>query len=548
MTQAPPSAALPPTTVRSTTVLAAPLARPRQAGRWPMGTGIRAWAVAHPVVILVPLVVLAVVVQGVGATRWPAFGDDEGTYVAQAWALRSEGSLSHYTYWYDHPPFGWIQLAAGQWLFSLVLPADPMAAGRLLVVPYAVTSALLTGLLALRLGLTAITAAAATALTTLSPLALFFTRGVYLDVIGLPWLLLAFVLLLSRRGDLALHATAGLAFAGAILSKETFVLALPGLLLALRRGSSPNTRAFSLAAFLSTAGLVVLAYPLLAVLKGELVPGEDRVSLWDAAVFQLVGRTGTGTALDPASPAAGLVRDWLALDPWLLGGGVLLAVPTLASARLRVPAATLLLLVLVGLRPGYLPVPYVVVLLPFAAIVVAGATQLVLETARRTPLTQVVSVLAVAGLVAVAAPGWVGGVRTATTADSTAAHDTAVRTVVDSVPRQDRVLVDNTYYVDLVEAGFEPRYGAVWFYKMDLGAGLDPSVVRRLPDGWRDLDWVLLTPVMRDALEADPDALSEVRLAVANSVPVVTFGTGDDEVELRRVQPSQADQADQVDP
>ena len=71
---------------------------------------------------------------------------------------------------------------------------------------------------------------------------------------------------------------------------------------------------------------------------------------------------------------------------------------------------------------------------------------------------------------------------------------------------------------------------------MDLGAGLDPSVVRRLPDGWRDLDWVLLTPVMRDALQADPQALSQVRLAVANSTPVATFGSGDERVELRRVE------------
>ena len=526
MTHAPPGAA----------PQHAPGPAPAPPGRALLRPAWLGWAAAHPVVVLVPLVLLVSAVQGVGATRWPAFGDDEGTYVAQAWALRSEGSLSHYTYWYDHPPFGWIQLAAGQWLFSLVLPADPMAAGRLLVVPYAVASALLTGLLAHRLGLRTVTSVAATVLMALSPLALFFSRGVYLDVIGLPWLLLAFVLLLSGRGDLWLHAAAGLAFAGAVLSKETFALALPGLLLALRRGSAPSTRSFSVAAFLSAAGTVVLAYPLLATLKGELLPGQDRVSLWDAVVFQLFGRTGTGTALDASSPAVGLVRDWLALDPWLLGGGVLLAVPALASARLRVPAATLLLLVLVGLRPGYLPVPYVVVLLPFAAVVLAGATQVVLEVAHRSPLPRVASVLAVAALVLVAAPGWVDGIRTATTSDSTSVHDTAVRAVVGSVPRQDRVLVDDTYYVDLVDAGFEPRYGAVWFYKMDLGAGLDPSVVRRLPDGWRDLDWVLLTPVMRDALQADPQALSQVRLAVANSTPVATFGSGDDRVELRRVE------------
>jgi hypothetical protein len=37
--------------------------------------------------------------------------DDEGTYVAQAYAVSRLGDLSHYTYWYDHPPLGWIQIA-----------------------------------------------------------------------------------------------------------------------------------------------------------------------------------------------------------------------------------------------------------------------------------------------------------------------------------------------------------------------------------------------------------------------------------------------------
>ena len=38
--------------------------------------------------------------------------DDEGTYVAQAWALLHLGQLADYTYWYDHPPVGWMLLAA----------------------------------------------------------------------------------------------------------------------------------------------------------------------------------------------------------------------------------------------------------------------------------------------------------------------------------------------------------------------------------------------------------------------------------------------------
>src|SRR5579862_2731608 len=61
---------------------------------------------------------LGVILVLVGlATAWNLEGwpgrvdDDEGTYVAQAWAILYEHTLTHYSYWYDHPPGGWIQIA-----------------------------------------------------------------------------------------------------------------------------------------------------------------------------------------------------------------------------------------------------------------------------------------------------------------------------------------------------------------------------------------------------------------------------------------------------
>lgn len=73
------------------------------------------------VVLSVLLVGLA---QLVNVTGWPVFGDDEGTYTAQAWAVL-HGDLAHYTYWYDHPPAGWIQLAAGSGCRSCSASASP---------------------------------------------------------------------------------------------------------------------------------------------------------------------------------------------------------------------------------------------------------------------------------------------------------------------------------------------------------------------------------------------------------------------------------------
>ena len=518
-------------------------ARPRQVGAPSAGSpGAAARAVGRGRPWLrragaAALTVVLVALLGHGAGRWPGFGDDEGTYVAQAWAVRTQGTLSHYTYWYDHPPFGWLQLSGLQALLGPVVPGASVSEARLLLVPFATASCLLVAVLARRLGLARGTAVGAALLLVLSPLALASLRGVYLDVIGLPWLLLAFVLALTPGKRLWAHAGAGLAFAAAVLSKETFLLALPGLLLAARQGSTARTRAFCTAGLLSVLALVVLAYPLLAVLKGELLPSRDTVSLWDAVVFQLVGRQGTGSALDPTTASAALVGSWLAQDPWLLGAGVLLAPAAAVSRRLRVPAVTLLVLVVAGLRPGYLPQRYVVALLPFAALVIAGSAEHLVRAARTSwPAALVAGGVAAAAAVVVA-PSWAAGLREAHTVDTTATQRQALAAVVRDVPRSDRVLIDDTYYVDLVEAGFQPRYGAVWFYKMDLEAGLDPSVVRRLPRGWRDLDWVVSSPVLRSALELqDPGDLQQVRLALENSQVVQTFGEGEQRVELRRVQ------------
>jgi len=78
----------------------------------------RGWYYAHKASLLVLGRVLAVVglFSAWNMQGWPGrVDDDEGTYVAEAWAMVYQHHLSHYTYWYDHPPLGWAQLAAYIW-------------------------------------------------------------------------------------------------------------------------------------------------------------------------------------------------------------------------------------------------------------------------------------------------------------------------------------------------------------------------------------------------------------------------------------------------
>lgn len=63
-------------------------------------------------------------------------------------------------------------------------------------------------------------------------------------------------------------------------------------------------------------------------------------------------------------------------------------------------------------------------------------------------------------------------------------------------------------------------------------ADLDPAVTKTMPRGRRDLDYVVASPtVRRDAVD-----LPNVKAAMENSTPVVTFGTGEDRIEIRKIQ------------
>lgn len=88
---------------------------------------------------------------------------------------------------------------------------------------------------------------------------------------------------------------------------------------------------------------------------------------------------------------------------------------------------------------------------------------------------------------------------------------------------------------DLVEHGFNPHLGVVWFCKLDTTANLDPSVERALPQGWRDFAYVVSIPIMRSALRATPSGFKPVRQALAYSSVVATFGTGGGRLEVRRI-------------
>ncbi|HEY5880219.1 MAG TPA: glycosyltransferase, partial [Nakamurella sp.] len=349
------------------------------AGRYAGWRGRLRWALAGPTGKLrwgsfVAVLLAVAVVNALNLAQYPAYFDDEGTYYSQAWAIQELGQLSPYTYWYDHPPMGWIQLSAFTWLTDPLFGEHAaLLSGRVVMLGFGLVTAVLIFVLARRLGLRHGYAVLAMGLWGLSPLTGLEMRQVFLDNIALPWLIAAFVFMTSRRQDLWHYCAAGLCFGIAVLSKETSLLAAPGLIVALWHYGFRPTRVFGLVGFSMLTALAGTAYLLLAAPKSELLPGADRVSLWDAMVFQLGARAGSGSILSAGTEANGYLLNWLQTDAVLILAGLAAGVVCLFLPAVRSIAVTIAVFTLMALRPGgYLPGMYVIVLLPFFAIAVAA--------------------------------------------------------------------------------------------------------------------------------------------------------------------------------
>ncbi|MFJ3101418.1 ArnT family glycosyltransferase [Streptomyces sp. NPDC086835] len=503
------------------------------------------------------LLCVILLVQGWNITQFPTLSDDEGTYLAQAWAVQQGDGLAHYTYWYDHPPLGWIQIAFLTWIPSLIAPETmSVASMRFAMLAVSAACAVLLYVLARRLFLPRWAAGLAMALFGLSPLSVVLQREIFLDNIAVMWMLLAFCLAASPSRHLWHHFAAGLTAAVSVLTKETMLVVLPALLVTMWRHSHRDTRKFAVTGAITACALIGLSYPLYALLNSELFPGAGHVSLIDGITYQM-SRPGSGFILDEGTGSHGVLTSWLYYDSVLPLGGLAGAALLLATVRWSVtaralagPALVVAILAVVAMRPsGYLPAMYVIQALPFLALVLAAAAASVAHAVLRRgslgagptrpglstpPARARAARLTAATLLAVAAvgyvaPRWYDGNRAALTVDANAPYRAAAAWMQNEVddPADTRVLVDDALWLDLVHDGFEPGTGAIWFYKADL----DPAVAKTMPRGWRDLDYVVSSPtVRRDAVD-----LPNVKSALEHSTPVAVFGTGEDRIEIRRI-------------
>lgn len=486
---------------------------------------------------------VAAALSGWNILNAPAYQDDEGTYTAQAMAALN-GSLAPYTYWYDHPPVGWLQLGALSWLPGLLGQGDEPYVGqmRYVVAVFFIASTVLVFLLARRLQLALPFAVLAALLYCMSPLSLVLGRQVFIDNVGVPWLLLAFYLILSPQLKLWQHVGAGVCFAVAVLSKETLAIFGPALLLALVHRPYWKTRFFSVVGFLSVGGLVLGFFPLLAILRGELISGPGHVSLQDAVAYQFVSRPGSGSLLDPTSGRYELVMGWMYYDKFVILCGIVGALVCLLRRETRwIPAGLLLFSAPVVIGHGYLPAMYIIAAIPFLVLAIAVTADLTWRTVsrlfpyipyrgrhaaalKRTTLGSrlvalgITGTAMVLGLSVVLLPPWLAMDRTLLVSNENKDWNNALQWSKDNLPQDEVLLVPYSMWHELNADGRHDPWKVVALEKMDL----DSDFEVHHPAGWRSIDWIIEgPPTARNIKNLE---LENAGRALENSRVVAAFG------------------------
>jgi endo-1,4-beta-D-glucanase Y/4-amino-4-deoxy-L-arabinose transferase-like glycosyltransferase len=476
--------------------------------------------------------------HGINMFRYPYYENDEAVYLSQAWSV-IHGQLAPYTYWYDHAPAGWIQLAPWLKLFGLYAFGSSIDGGRVAMLLLHIAAVILLFSIVQRLTGSPAAAFTAALILAVSPLGIYYMRRVLLDNIMLVWVLVSIQLVLAARERLWWIVGSAAALAVAVLTKETAVVFTP-VVLALAFAYSPRwQRPFSIALWISSFGLLVSLYPLMAVLKGELFPTSSfgggssaHVSLLATLVWQ-VGRPGYGILDVQRSLFWHAFTNWWRLDPFLIAAG---SIATLANLVLglkrsacRWAALPSLVFWLYLLRGGLVLDFYITPLIPLLAlnigVLLHELASLGAQAARRfkPPQMRPRLVPALSGSImlslALAVPTLAGyglvesgnlNVRWLYVADQTTIQNEATA-ALQSLPKGTVIAMDNYGYLDLhYPLTGNAQGNAHWYWKFDSDPQLKNGLIHANADA---IDYILSTPQVSSDLNSGAAPLVSAALA-----------------------------------
>ncbi len=503
---------------------------------------------------------------------YPYLENDEGLYSAQAYSVFNQGKLTPYTYWYDHPPLGWMQIGAFLKVIGLNTFGNAVNGGRVFIaivflitcyfmfklVVHLTSSWLRTATMRYLAGFLAVS------LMSLSPLAIFFQRQVLLDNIMIAWVMAAFYILLVRYPKeynmLELYGS-GVALGLGVLTKEIAIVYVPVMLWLVWRVADQHHRRFAVFGWLFVTTSLISGWFLYAFLKGELFPsgsflsgGANHVSIIDTLKFQ----AGRGTGLPFWTPGSDFrsnwETNWSTLDKFtpfvgVIGLVICLMVGLLFKSKrnLLVPVLPALVYSVFLLRGGIVLYYYILPLLPWMAMgAVMAATVLIAQLSRlkspKSPSFKRASMigtrLAAVALIASLGlwQGYSGYGERLLTGDQTYGQKLAKNYVMQNVPNDAVIIADDFFYLDLRQPQnmAQAKTNVQIYFKVDT----DPEIGRdMLKNDWRNINYLLVT-IQQMQKDLQARSLPMLAEAYAHSHLVKSFPSREGwELQLLQIDP-----------
>ncbi len=485
------------------------------------------------------VVVIGLIVAGAAHAfnmfNFPRYGLDEGTYMSSASAIL-HGQLWPYAYGYGHPPVGWMQIAAWvQLTGGFFIFGNAINSGRVLMLLYALGSALLVYLIVRRFGASRSAGLLAMIIFALSPLSISYQRQVLLDNIATFWLLVSLYLLVIGNSRLVYIALSAVTLGISILSKEVMILFMPAMVYAVWLHTTQFQRKFAIVAFTYSMIAVASAFVLMAVLKGEFFP--QHILPWDHSDHLSLLDTFIGQTKRPQTEGsfAQSFANWWQADKLLILGSILATAFNLLMGWWNRKQLLLALLAIsfwiLLIRGGVVFTFYLIPLIPLMAINMAMAAHTIMNWVGKLVRFDVVRAVLILGVLAAIVPYDLMHMGMIFTQHPTSAQNQAIAWVRQHVPHNDFIVINSYLYMDLRgDGGTGVGDGATYPYAhVYQNVATDPAITNALLGNNADrIDYIIADSGMTSDIAAQPGLYKILSKALAASVIDAEFSTPDE--------------------
>jgi endo-1,4-beta-D-glucanase Y len=485
---------------------------------------------ANTVVVLFLLsLTIAGLLHGVNMFHYPYFESDEGTYLSQAYSVKTDGELAPYVYWYDHPPFGWITIAVFMDVLSNEWNAfgGPLYAGRFLMFLLHLVQVSLLFFIIKKLTRSPWMALLGVLLFTLPPLTTYFQRRVLLDNLMVTWVMLSIAILYVDNIKFRHVLLSGLFYGLAFLTKVTSAMFGPAILLLLLTAKWNIHKGFRVVGWLGVSGSIVCTWFLYALFKTEFFPVPDgsRVSLVGAVLYQ-ASRDAGFYFWEEASSFRDNFGSWLVLDTTTVyilitgvGAAIILAI---FSAKYRVIAIATLFYTLFLIRGAVVIGFYILPLVPFALIsLVCLYHEASSWLAAKNWILKNISKFLYIILIFVILLHYLPKAEKYLTVDETTNQIEALRWIKENLPEDATILIDVYGMTELRNPHFvndKVFMNADWYFKVSK----DPEIrFDKYRDDWRNFDYVFISHEM--LFQTSKNYLPVAYDAIRNSQPLMRW-------------------------